>query len=300
MTLRARMREEALRMKQPVERNALATAVAIMVVLAAYPAWAQAPNEQLGSYGILILVAAAGPALAGLFLFLLQRFGPKILPRLLIALPPIRKRWATHTRVFVEAQIATILVPLVNEVFNRGQAKSGEVLIVGSDGTYLTSEKKRKLHDAILDWTSRGMTVRYLLVQPDEEVLKELDGLRQKLSSGGSLEILPLRALPNGAEDDLRPLVTVLQTLHPTLVQFTDNKEIEKRAMWIESEHLRGKLHSSGNRWVPPEAMGDEAGPSETWDDVFSCWRERLATLCAHVRSRQRRRINLEAVLASR
>ena len=274
-------------MKQPNEHNALATAVTIMAVLAAYPVWAQAPNEQPGSYGILILVAAAGPALAGLFLFLLQRFGPTILPRLLIAIPPIRKWWATHTRVFVEAQIATTLVPLVNEVFNRGHAKSGEVLIVGSDGTYLTSEKKRKLHDAILDWTSRGMTVRYLLVQPDEEVLEELDGLRQKLDSSSSLEILPLRALPNGTEDDLRPLVTVLQTLHPTLIQFTNNREVEKRTMWIESEHLRGKLHSSGNRWVPPEAMDDKASPSETWGDVFSGWRERITTLCTHVQPYQ-------------
>lgn len=267
-------------MKRADERDVAATVVAIMVILVASSVWAQAPDEQPASS--ILLLAAAGPALAGLGLFLLQRFWPKILPRLVV-IPAIRRRWATHPRVFVEAQIATISVPLVNEVFNRGYAKSGEVLIVGGDGAYLTSKKKRKLHSAIRAWTRRGMTVRYLLVQPDEDALRELDSLRQTLDSSDSLEILPLRALRNDVEDTLNALVTVLKTLHPTLIQFTNKEEEEKRTMWIESEHLPGKMHSSGNRWVPPEAMGDRASPNETWGDVFSGWNERLATLCTYI-----------------
>lgn len=263
------------------EQGARAPAATIIVVLVASPVWAQAVNEQLSTDGVTLLVAA-GPALAGLGLFLLQRLWPRILPRLVV-IPTIRRRWATLTRVFARAQIATILMPLVNEVFDRGQAKFGEVLIVGSDGAYLIGKKKRKLHDAIRAWTRRGMTVRYLLVEPVDKALEELDELRQTLEASDSLEILPLWALPNSADEGLGALVTVLKTLHPTLICFTNDNGEEKRTMWIESEHLPRKMHSSGNRWVPPEAMGEQAGPNETWNDVFSGWKDRLATLCTYI-----------------
>ena len=257
---------------------------AILVFLAS-PVWGQAVGDRPSGDGILLLVTA-GPVLAGLGLFLLQRLWPRVLPRLVV-IPTIRRRWAARTRVFARAQIATILVPLVNEVFDRGQAKSGEVLIVGSDGAYLTGKKGRKLLNAIRTWTGRGMAVRYLLVGPDDKALRALHDLRGTLTASDSLEILPLQDLPKDADESMDALVTVLHTLHPTLIRFTNDKEEERRTMWIESEHLLGEMHSSGNRWVPPEAMGETAGPSETWDDVFSRWKEKLSILCEYSQSRQ-------------
>lgn len=254
--------------------------IAIVVVLVASPVWPLATNEQPNVEHILVLFAV-GPVLAGLGVFLLQHYWPVIHPRLVV-FPPVRRWWATRTRIFARAQIATILVPLIDEVLDRARAKSGDVLIVGSDGAYLTGEKKRKLHDAIRAWTNRGLTVRYLLVEPDRKALQALVGLRRTLKSSNSLQILPLEGLPDSAEGYLRELVTVLRTLHPTLVHFTSGDDEEKRTMWIESEHLPNEMHSSGNRWVPPEAMRQQATPFETWDDVFSQWKDKLKSLCAY------------------
>lgn len=268
-------------MTQDVRQVAPTVAATLVVLLAASPVWAQGGGQQPISDGLLLLLAVS-PALAGLLIFLLQRIWPTILPRFVV-IPAIRKRWATRTRVYARAQIATILVPLVNEVFELGKAKSGDVLIVGSDGAYLTGKKKRKLHEAIRGWTNRGMIVRYLLVEPDDEALEALVDLRQGLESSGSLVILPLRDLPNSTDETLRTLVNVLRTLHPTLIRFINDGEEEKKTMWIESEHLPKKMHSSGNRWVPPNAMGERAGPTETWDDVFSRWKDRLEALCKYI-----------------
>ena len=261
--------------------DALAPVVTVVAMLGTSPAWAQTAIDQPSEDGIILLLAALGPALVGLSVFWLQRLWPRIHPKLVIV-PAIRRRWATGTRNFARAQIATILVPLVMEVFDRGRANGGNVLIVGSDGAYLVGKKKRKLQDAIVDWTNRGMTVRYLLVEPTEDALAELNELRQRLKCGGSLEVLPLRNMPVGVES-MHGLVDLLRSVHPTLIDFTNDDGDQKKTMWIESRHLPGDFYSSGNRWVAPEAMGEPAGPDETWDDVFSKWSDRLASLCACV-----------------
>ena len=237
---------------------------------------------------VLVLIAFS-PALVGLIVVVCVRYGPRILPRLVVVVPRVRRTWARGTRSFDRAQIATILVPLVDEVLASGQPVSGTILIVGSDGRYVAEKKKKRLQRAIRNWTNRGMHVRYLLVAPDDEALNELERLRANLRDRSRLEVLPLKLGPTDATAERGALVEVLQSLHPTLVEVADAGQQEgKRAMWIESEHLPNRMYATGNRWVGPEAMDDQAERSgTTWNEVFGQWQDRLEPLCAYARREQ-------------
>ncbi len=235
------------------------------------------------------LFVAMSPALVGLVVFCIQMAWPRILPRLVV-IPPIRRRWARCTRVFARANIATLLVPLVDEVFKNFQATNGKILIVGSDGMYLVGRKNKMLQRAIRAWTARGMNVRYLLVDPSDEALAELEQLRQELEVSDKLDILPLKALPKDAPHEVHVLAEFLLATHLTLIEFAGakgDKDQSKRIMWIEGKHWPKEMHSFGNRWVAPDAMSarvDRVGP--TWDALFSQWADRLEPVCEYAQHR--------------
>ena len=231
------------------------------------------------------LFIAVSPALVGLIILYIQRMWPWILP-MLVVIRPVRRRWASRSRFFPEANIATLLVPLVNEVFERHQPSNGTILIVGCDGMYIAGQKKEMLQNAIRTWVNRGMTVKYLLVDPDDEALSELERLQGNLE-GGELEILPLRKIPDDAPKETQVMVDVLRTVHPTLMEFDSVRQhkAKEKVMWIESKHLPRDMHSSGNRWVPPEAMCETVDLSGMkWCDVFANWNEKIMDVCEYAK----------------
>lgn len=234
-----------------------------------------------------LVVIALSPAVVGLVVLCVQLW-PRTMPRLVV-IPWVRRGWAKGTRIFERAQIATILVPLVNEVLAGRQPVSGTILIVGSDGMYVAEKKKKRLQRAIRSWTNRGLHVRYLLVAPDDQALRELERLRAELSDRSRLEILPLKHRLKDAAPKTAALVEVLRTVHPTLIEVADTRRGRaKRAMWIEGQHLPNRMYATGNRWVAPDAMVDQADrPGVTWNDVFSQWDSRLKPLCDYAREEQ-------------
>lgn len=185
-------------------------------------------------------------------------------------------RWSKVPKNFARADIASILVPLVDHAGFDG----GTIQIVGSDGGYLTGPKKERLTNAIRKWIKDGYKMRYILVAPSKEAIRELEGLKSAL--GDDLEVLVLTDIKSLSKKTRR-LMEVLTTCHPTLIWSDDD---QKKAMWIEGNHPFGEDVSYNNQWVPPAAMGESVPelPIQTWGEVFSNWRGQVDLLCNHIR----------------
>lgn len=196
-------------------------------------------------------------------------------------------RWSNRARVFARADIASVLVPLIDHAGFRGR---GTIQIVGSDGGYLTGAKKSGLTDAIRRWVGEGCNLRYILVAPNQAAVAELEALKEQIArddetASGRFEVIQLggEAPTAGASSttpaDVQALERILRTCHPTLIWSEDG---ERKAMWIEGNHPAGEDVSYNNQWVPPAAMNQPVAdlPNQTWSDVFSAWDERLRRLC--------------------
>ena len=261
---------------------------AIAVVLAT-PASAEASSSAAGFFWSAVVVLG-GPALGGLAVC-----GAMIGWRWMTSRAPwaVRLmaswRWSSRAKVFARADIASILVPLID---CAGFPPGSTIQMVGSDGGYLTGTKKRRLTDAIRKWVREGHRFRYILVAPSEKAVAELERLREQISredeaSSERFEVLQLggkpAASPTKTPADIELLEKVLCTSHPTLIWSEDGVD---KAMWIEGNHPRGEDVSYNNQWVPPPAMGEAVAdfPNQTWSDVFATWEGKLAHLSEYMR----------------
>ena len=187
------------------------------------------------------------------------------------------------------AEITSVLVPLVRDV----GFQVGTIHMVGSDGGYLRGPNGNKLKRAFVKWTARGICVRYTLVRPSDDALRELVFLQHEIKEDpnctGALEVQVLSGRRKDLPASIKVLVSILTTYHPTLIWSRDE---HGKAMWLEGVHEPEDFVSYDNRWVPPAAMGDAAPPyvqqlhgrmkSLTWSDVFSMWDQKLNDLSKH------------------
>lgn len=239
--------------------------------------------ESAGGIGFLFsaVLVLGGPALGGVVVYVILNV-PRAITRWRWTTAAMAYwRWSRVPKNFARAEIASILVPLVD----HAGLEEGTIQIVGSDGGYLAGPKEEKLTAAIKKWTKEGHKVRYILVSPSDEAALKLEELGSAL--GDRLEVLVLdsastKSLPKKA----RRVKRVLTTCHPTLIWSNND---DHKAMWIEGNHPFGENVSYNNQWVPPAAMGKSVPdwPNRTWEDVFSTWRSQLDVLCEHIPSRQ-------------
>lgn len=237
------------------------------------------PIGDIGFFASAILVLG-GPVIGAVVVYVMLN-----VPRAAMTWPwavtmMARWRWSKVPKDFPKADIASILVPLVDYT----GIDKGTIQIVGGDGRYLIGQKKDKLTDAIKRWTTekkKQYRVRYILVSPHHEAIRKLEELRGEL--GDHLEVLVLSCTNKNLPKKARRLKDVLTTCHPILIWSDDGK---RKAMWIEGNHPREEDVSYNNRWIPPAAMGKAVPdwPNRTWADVFSTWQSQLDFLCDHIR----------------
>ena len=249
----------------------------VFATVAFHPATALGA-ESVGDFGFIAsaVLVLGGPVIGAIAIYALLNI-PRVTTRWLWATTAMaRWRWSRVPRNFAKADIASILVPLVDHAGLQG----GTIQVVGSDGGYLTSPKEQKLTCAIEKWTKEGYKVRYILVSPRDEAIRRLGTLGDTL--GDRLEVLVLNSTERPPKK-VRRLKDVLTACHPTLMW---SDEGDRKAMWIEGNHPFGEDVSYNNQWVPPAAMGKLASgsPDRTWNDVFSTWRSQLELLCDHIR----------------
>ena len=179
----------------------------------------------------------------------------------------IRKRRLGRLREPVRirvAQIASDLVPLIDELPPRAR-QNGVLRIVGYDGNYIRGRNGNLLKKAFVRWIREGLTVEYILTNPDTDAGSAYSTL---LSQEDEAARPRLRVLCVGKyeREDFENRGIDLESLkskHPTLFYSRTGdsaKEDEKtiKAMWIEEDHEPGSNVAYDVTYVSPDAMGDE------------------------------------------
>ena len=121
----------------------------VVAVLAPSVVSAEESASGAGFFWVAVLVLA-GPALGGLAVCAAMigwRWTTSRMPWAIGLMAS--RRWSSRPKIFARADIASVLVPLIDHAGFRG---SGTIQIVGSDGGYLTGAKKKELTDAIRKW----------------------------------------------------------------------------------------------------------------------------------------------------
>ena len=264
----------------------------IVAVLLAQSVVAAQAGGTAGFFGAAILVLA-GPALGGLAVcavMLGSRWAASKAPWIIDQMA--FRHSSSRPKVFARADIASVLVPLVDHAGLQGR---GTIQIVGSDGGYLTGAKKTGLTDAIRKWIAEGYNFRYILVAPRKEAVAELETLKEQIArqddtAHARFEVLRLgggssnaSAGPTSTPVDIQRLARLLRTCHPTLIWSEDGA---RKAMWIEGNHPAGEDVSYNNQWAPPAAMRQAVADlqNQTWADVFAAWDGKLRRLCEYSR----------------
>ena len=149
-----------------------------------------------------------------------------------------------HDPIYVQrVSIATDFTPLISGLENSVPFKGSQLWIFGSDGRYLVNKKKKKWRSKLSDWSAKGLHIKYILLDADEEVREEVKDLKDALAGGFDAVCL--------AEGVDRGGLRELETCHPTLFIGPD----DKCAAWIERLHPRDSVYAYDVKYVSPNAM---------------------------------------------
>lgn len=164
------------------------------------------------------------------------------------------------TRLSIEhAFAASDLMPLISGLAKSGIPLDGsELRIFGSDGRYVVNSKSKKWRREMNAWARQGLTIRYLLLDADEEVSRRMTELKEEM--GGRFDALTLDegAIPDVARE--------LETCHPTLFLGGDGRN----AAWIEGFHPRNSIHAYDVEYISPRAMQHSRGAKDTFEHYAS------------------------------
>lgn len=140
--------------------------------------------------------------------------------------------------------VASDLTPLIGGLEKEGiPFRDSQLWIFGSDGRYVVKNKGKRWRKALSDWSAKGLRVKYILLDADEEVRNELRTLRASMSGPFEAVCLAEGAAPDVARE--------LETCHPTLFIGPDGN----KAAWIERLHPRDSAYAYDVKYVSPKAM---------------------------------------------
>lgn len=190
------------------------------------------------------LVVGAGAIPAGyLVVFLLDRIERR------------RRPANGPARLFLERVFAASdLAPLVGGLEKAGIPFDGsELRIFGSDGRYIVNNKSRKWRREMYAWAGKGLKIRYILLEADEEVRQELLELKNKMGERFEAVALDDGAIPDVARE--------LQTCHPTIFLGKGGEN----AAWIEGFHPRDSIHAYDVEYISPRTMLHSQSAKDTF-----------------------------------
>lgn len=163
---------------------------------------------------------------------------------------------------------ATDFTPLIRGLVESVPFEDSQLWIFGSDGRYVVKKKKKRWHRELSDWVGKGLHIKYILLDADQEVRDEIGRLRDTMEKmKGRFEAV---CLTEGAVPDL---VHELETCHPTLLIGSNNKN----AAWIERLHPRDSLYAYDVKYVSPNAMCTSHERLE-----FDTYKRKLETVLNH------------------
>ena len=139
--------------------------------------------------------------------------------------------------------VATDFTPLISGLESSVPFKGSQLWIFGSDGRYVVKKKKKKWRSELSNWSAKGLHIKYILLDADQEVREEVRDLKNELV--GEFDAVCL------AEGVDRSHVRELETCHPTLFIGSNNR----CAAWIERLHPRDSVYAYNVKYVSPNAM---------------------------------------------
>lgn len=138
---------------------------------------------------------------------------------------------------------STALVPLISGLRKCGIPFDGsELWILGCDGRYIVNKKRGLWRNAFGDWIQDGLKIKFILLEADDDVRKELCKLKREFGDSFDATVLNSGAIPEVARE--------LDTFHPTLFLAKDNN-----AVWIEGLHHRNSISAYDVEYISPKAM---------------------------------------------
>lgn len=162
--------------------------------------------------------------------------------------------------------VASHLIPLIGGLEKEGiPFHDSQLWIFGSDGRYVVKSKRKQWRKKLCDWSARGLHIKYILLDADEEVRGELLSLKSKM-----IGKFDATCLAKGTDLDI---AHELQTCHPTLFIGSGNKN----AAWIERLHPRNSAYAYDVKYVSPNAMLASRERTE-----FEVYKRKLETLLEH------------------
>lgn len=149
------------------------------------------------------------------------------------------------TPIYIQrVSVASDLTPLIDGLEKEGiPFRDSQLWIFGSDGRYVVKNKGKRWRKALSDWSAKGLRVKYILLDADDEVRKELQALKDRMT--GEFDAVRL------AEGAVPDLARELETCHPTLLIGPDGNN----AAWIERLHPRDSAYAYDVKYVSPKAM---------------------------------------------
>lgn len=146
--------------------------------------------------------------------------------------------------------IADDLIPLIDDLIAEfPPAGEKRLQVMGGDGKYITLANGEQWRNGIRSWTDKGLNVDYILLDADEEVIRELKGLQFECQQ--NLGDFSVSVLNRDKATGIGKLVEGLKTRHPTLFFGPGNE----RAMWIEGNHPEESEFAFDVSYVSPRAM---------------------------------------------
>ena len=158
-------------------------------------------------------------------------------------------------------RVSSDLVPLISGLAKCGiPFKGSQLWIFGSDGRYIVNNDKGPWRQAFNEWAGRGLKIRFIILEADDDVRKMLCNLKEDLKDSFDATVLNENAIPAVARE--------LETYHPTLFLGED----DNKAAWIEGLHHRNSIRAYDVEYISPNAM-------QEWPDkkeLFQSCKDRL------------------------
>lgn len=143
------------------------------------------------------------------------------------------------------ASAGSDFVPLINGLGKgRNGFEDSQLWIFGCDGRYFVNKKGRRWQRVFRKWTKKGLVIKYILLEMDDEAKSELRKLKKTL--GEKFDVLLLEH-----NEETQDITRKLETFHPTLFF---GKE-DSRAAWIEGLHRKNSIFAYNVDYVSPRLV---------------------------------------------
>ena len=98
------------------------------------------------------------------------------------------------------ASVSDDLMPLIDKLRDEQHIDfaNSEMWVFGSDGRYVAKSKGPNWCDRLAHWASQGLTIKYVLMDADDEVRNSLRDLSRR--AGDKLDVVVLRASHEGVD----------------------------------------------------------------------------------------------------